>query len=586
MTSSPLGSRPAGWSALALISISFVLLSERTTAGFQVLPYVHIDYEHFYRLAQCQAQCTEKYGTVAYRRRLDGSTRAFFNVSNAQYGLCQAGCANARHSTKRAHSRSVADAFKDGQQFWLKAADLPPPQGQRRAGAGATTSASNSPSERSPIAALKLLCLRAASPPEGAVGYLDGFEALATALPHKVEFIAPVRYLVQWKQRVPLGKDGQFDETKWISAAIESDATFTVEGIQPGVHYRFMVTVIGVSGRMGAGVSSEWIEAPALGAGMTPNAMPMIITPQFNSDDNVSAVVSYRRSVETPSSRRSLPSTCSFHLRYMNVSQTVHTADFEMDESEGFLLTNLAFSADYEVQLLPRVVTASSSGNSVNIGSSSPAVLSLAAASTGRFRTIACADVFGPDSLQCEPEPVQDLDIQIRPENSTVWISWRPSVAFKHVLLYELRYESVANRSGECGLNENTQFLLANTTSAELIIPAASTQCEVEVHLTNFDTMGRTASITARFLFRAPHTPTSFGGIDASRIASNLWIVIVVPVVVIIALLLLLRFAAVGQRKLKKVVKPNGTPNSTNTASTTLRAPLVSKSKGTLPAAV
>ncbi|KAI6216902.1 hypothetical protein M3Y99_01794000 [Aphelenchoides fujianensis] len=559
MASSPPDSRGAGWLALILLSIFFVFLSERTATGFQVLPYVHIDYEHFYRLAQCQAQCTEKYGTVAYRRRLDGSTRAFFNVSSAQHRLCQAGCANARHSTKRAHSRSVADAFKDGQQFWLKAADLPPPQGQRRAGAGATISASNSPSERSPIAALKLLCLRAASPPagsEGAVGFLDGFEALATAIPHKVEFIAPVRYLIQWKQRVPREKDGQFDETKWITAAIEPDATFSVEGIQPGVHYRFMVTVIGVSGRMGAGVSSEWIEAPVLGAGMAANAMPIIITPQFNSDDNVSAVVSFRRSVETPSNRRSLPSTCSFHLRYMNV------------------------------QLLPRVVTASSNGNSVNIGGSSPAAPLLAAASTGRFRTIACADVFGPDSLQCEPEPVQDLDIQIRSENSTVWISWRPSVAFKHVLLYELRYESVANRSGECGLNENTQFLLANTTSAELVIPAGSTQCEVEVHLTNFDTMGRTASITARFLFRAPHTPTSFGGIDASRIASNLWIVIVVPVIVIVALLLLLRFAAVGQRKLKKVVKPNGTPNSTTTASTTLRAPLVSKSKGPLPAAV
>ncbi|KAI6206288.1 hypothetical protein M3Y94_00891700 [Aphelenchoides besseyi] len=554
------------WMRVYLLIATFFVLNQ-PTSGFQVLPYVHIDYEHYYRLSQCQAQCTEKYATVQHRRRLDGSTRASFNVSNSLYSQCQTGCANARLSTKRANSRSVSDAFKDGQLFWQKAAEPPPPVGQRR---GPTVSATSTVvTERSPISTLKLLCLKPASTsstPGDSVGYLDGYEALATAIPHKIEFLAPVRYLIQWKQRVPLGKESQFDETKWITAAIESDLTFTIEGIQPGVQYRFMITVIGTTGRLGNGVLSEWIEAPPLGSGMAAIAMPMIITPQYNSDDNVSAVVSFRRPIDAPANnaRRSIPPTCVYHLRFINVSQTVHTADFEMDESEGYLLTNLAFSTDYEVQLLPRLMTSNGpAGNSITIGNSAENRVVESTVSpvfTSRFKTISCSDVFGAGSLQCDPEPVQDLDIRISTENSTVLVSWRPSVEARHVLLYELRYEPVADYKGECGLDETTLYLTEKVTQIELTIPPDSTHCEVEVHLTNYDLRGREASITARFVYRAPVVPNTFGGFDTSDISSNLWIVVLVPVIIVIALVLLLRYASAGQRKLKKVVKPgNGT---------------------------
>lgn len=47
-----------GWRTAVVL----LLTCACSTTAFQVLPYVHIDYEHYYRLAQCQAQCTEKVG--------------------------------------------------------------------------------------------------------------------------------------------------------------------------------------------------------------------------------------------------------------------------------------------------------------------------------------------------------------------------------------------------------------------------------------------------------------------------------------------------------------------------------------------
>lgn len=60
---------------------------------------------------------------------------------------------------------------------------------------------------------------------------MDTYNALLSAQPHKLEFLAPVRYLIQWKQRIPLNSGGsissketqqqqRFDETKWITASV------------------------------------------------------------------------------------------------------------------------------------------------------------------------------------------------------------------------------------------------------------------------------------------------------------------------------------------------------------------------------
>ena len=68
------------------LSFSLILVSLfPSVTSFSALPYVHIDFGHFFRLAQCQAKCTEKFGELASRTLLDGTERRFFNVSNEQY---------------------------------------------------------------------------------------------------------------------------------------------------------------------------------------------------------------------------------------------------------------------------------------------------------------------------------------------------------------------------------------------------------------------------------------------------------------------------------------------------------------------
>ena len=100
----------------------------------------------------------------------------------------------------------------------------------------------------------------------------------------------PVRYIVQWKQRT--FALGFYDESQWITASvssirltyssllsllsprlsfhftstifqIESSSLFRVEGLIPGVQYRFMITVVGPNGRLGTPSTSDWIEATA-----------------------------------------------------------------------------------------------------------------------------------------------------------------------------------------------------------------------------------------------------------------------------------------------------------------------------------
>ncbi|KAI6190800.1 Fibronectin type-III domain-containing protein [Aphelenchoides bicaudatus] len=279
-------SRHRLWRLSITTPIVILFIISYQVESFQVLPYVNIDYEYYLKLGICQSQCTEKYGTVAYKRRLDGSTRSYFNTTNQHYNMCQLGCQNARSSMPNTRS-VVEDAFRDGQQFWLSGAQNIPNK--------KSTLSSTQNADRSPIASLKILCLRQSSSAQ-ANGFLDSYTALLSAQPHKVDFLAPARYLIQWKQRIPLGKnkDQRFDETKWITASIEPDLSFYAEGVQPGVQYRFMATVIMPSGRMGATVTSDWVEAPSLGAPIPSSPLPLVLTPQFNSDDNVSAVVSFR----------------------------------------------------------------------------------------------------------------------------------------------------------------------------------------------------------------------------------------------------------------------------------------------------
>ncbi|CAD5227780.1 unnamed protein product [Bursaphelenchus okinawaensis] len=563
-----------------------------STEAFQVLPYVHIDYEHYYRLAQCQAQCVEKYGFVAIKRRLDGSSRSYFNVSSSNYNMCELGCSHARMAAKKAIlSRSISDAFVDGQNFWHNAAE----SGQK----------SDKKQNQSPLSALKAFCAKpAATVPEN--GLMDSFEIMLTAVPKKLEFLAPAKILVQWKQRVPMSK-GNFEETKWITAAIESDLTFKAEAIQPGVQYKFMATVIAANGKIGSGVVSEWLEVPALGTLPSAFGIPLTITPQYNSDDNVSAVISFKQPQADPTKhnrhhRHTLGSTCSYQLRYANVTKDIFVRNFEMDESEGILLTNLAFNTGYSIEL----VAVPTQSGSLDIGTGSDIgthnglgtnhnmgiLTDMGVPSTGLtsqlagtpqfysnhpksshkadssaenlkksaysdFKTISCTDIFGAGSLQCEPEPVKDLQVKVNIENGTATVTWRPSAEQRHVLLYELRYVPLSERN-KCGIRETTLYLTAKTNTAEIPLSGAF-RCEVEVELTNFDLRGRDAKTSTTFTYEPSPELTLMNTIDETKakILRNLWLIILVPVVLICIMVLMVRFAHLGQRKLKQVAEKN-----------------------------
>lgn len=198
-----------------IIRLSFSCLLVFLTPSvisFSALPYVHIDFGHFFRLAQCQAKCTEKFGELTSRTLLDGTERRFFNVSNDeylsvsvcwlssdQYGFqCDRGCAHGRLLTKK-HTRSPMEtAYKDGQAFWLQ------------------SETDNGSNGQGPIEAVDILCLQPSG--ETTNGFLDSLTTrLGTKL--KSDFLAPARFIVQWKQMSVL-EGGQRLDTKWITGSV------------------------------------------------------------------------------------------------------------------------------------------------------------------------------------------------------------------------------------------------------------------------------------------------------------------------------------------------------------------------------
>ena len=78
-------------------------------------------------------------------------------------------------------------------------------------------------------------------------------------------------------------RGGISEETKWITASvsflliiplkslrvefkIEELPVMRVEQLQPGIFYQFLVTAVGPNGRLGKGVSSDWLQAPSIGS--------------------------------------------------------------------------------------------------------------------------------------------------------------------------------------------------------------------------------------------------------------------------------------------------------------------------------
>lgn len=102
-----------------------------------------------------------------------------------------------------------------------------------------------------------------------------------------------------------------FKNCKKYFFKIEELPIMKVEQLQPGIFYQFMITAVGPNGRLGKGVASEWLQAPSISStGLQPSMLktilsfdispfipfldaPLQIKSQFNSDDGISALVSW-----------------------------------------------------------------------------------------------------------------------------------------------------------------------------------------------------------------------------------------------------------------------------------------------------
>ncbi|KHJ89769.1 fibronectin type III domain protein [Oesophagostomum dentatum] len=412
-------------------------------SAFTVVPYIQIDYAHYFRLAQCQAKCMQKYGVPSSRVLLDGSIEEFLDSKNSACEACESGC----HQHRRYHGKAkgpkvpTKTAVDDGLKFWAESsADI--------AKVGSTI-----------VSSIQLLCQNPAMDEEFGESS-DGLIGISLLRPS-----GPTRFVVQWKQRTQAM--GYYDESQWITASVESDTLLKVKGLIPGVQYRFMVTAVGPSGRLGETVESTWAEISSSGIPRTPGAA-LSIRNGYNSDRGVTAHLEWPR---TPQD------SCHYKLQLSNSTMTIHT-DVTLDTSSSILLPNLEFDTDYTVTL-----TATSADKS----QASKAV-------TANFKSLQCKDVHGRGSLQCIPEPVTDLSVFLL-KNGTGLISWNPSADPENILFYQLVYHALSNENG-CQEQKETINIKSVATSA--VVDFTGYRCEYVVRLINYDLIGRDAAAETR----------------------------------------------------------------------------------------
>uniref|UniRef100_A0A7E4V7G0 Fibronectin type-III domain-containing protein n=1 Tax=Panagrellus redivivus TaxID=6233 RepID=A0A7E4V7G0_PANRE len=493
--------------------------------SFEVLPYVHIDFAFYFRLAQCQAKCTEKYGSVANRELLDGTERRFFNISSDEYQWCDRGCSHGRIFTKKQSrgASTTSTAFKDGQTFWLNSATDNGTQGA------------------SPIEAIDVICVNP-SMTDVDSGFVDSLSAKLVART-KPDFVAPIKYIVQWKQ-MTLIRGGVTDETKWITAAIEDSPLLVAEQLQPGIFYQFLITAVGPVGRLGAAVASDWLQAPSLATSAQPNT-GLSAKSQFNSDDGIGAMLSWPKIRSTPlstpvpsvlSAYKILPSLTSCHFQVLLFNSTSTWTDvFEKDDGNGYLLRNLAFSSDYSISIRTFVP-----GDSEVLSKIDKWPLQI------DYRSVSCQDVYGKGSLECDPEPVSHLSVLLHPKNASATINWRPAVDHAQILLYQLVYTPIPNKDGTCALDQTSVYLPATTTTTTILLPTTIYACNYEVKVVTYDLIGREALAAAVFRYEPP-TPIPFNGTYA-----QLWVV-AIPAAALLLLCALVNCAKCCHRRSKKI---------------------------------
>ncbi|EYC01929.1 hypothetical protein Y032_0103g3545 [Ancylostoma ceylanicum] len=415
----------------------------RATLAVTLLPYIQIDYAHYFRLAQCQAKCTQKYGVPTTRHLLDGSIQEHLDVRNSACKDCETGCGHHRRLHGRGPRGPAKSPMDDGLRFW------------------AESSADTAKTGSTLVSSVELLCQNPSLDEE----FGESSEGLLSILLLRPS--GATRFIIQWKHRI----QGlvAYEETQWITASVEPDTLFKVNGLVPGVQYRFMVTAVGPAGRLGETVASPWTE---ITTGPAPRAPVGALTLRngYNSDRGVTVHVEWPQTAQD---------SCYFRIQLSNSSVQINK-DVVLDSSSSILLPHLEFETDY----------------SVTVAATSADKAQTSKPLTANFKSLLCKDVHGQGSLQCAPEPVSNLAIVLRP-NGTGIISWKPSADPENILFYQLIYHALSNENG-CQQQQETINVRAAATSAIVDFPGE--RCEYVVRLVNYDLIGRDAVAEARVL--------------------------------------------------------------------------------------
>uniref|UniRef100_A0A0K0DEV3 Fibronectin type-III domain-containing protein n=1 Tax=Angiostrongylus cantonensis TaxID=6313 RepID=A0A0K0DEV3_ANGCA len=205
----------------------FVTLLQ-TVMTFTVLPYIQIDYAHYFRLAQCLAKCMQKYGVPSTHHLLDGSIEEFLDVRNKDAEACDSGCHQHRRVHRKGQLGLTMNSITDGQRFW------------------AESSAKSGLVGSTVISSVELICQNPSPDEEFGVS-AEGFVSVSLLRPS-----GAIRFIVQWKQRTQVM--GFYDESQWITSQwTHSRSTISIHG-----HDTMLTVKNGYNSDRGVTAQIEW----------------------------------------------------------------------------------------------------------------------------------------------------------------------------------------------------------------------------------------------------------------------------------------------------------------------------------------
>lgn len=356
-----------------------------------------------------------------------------------------------------------------------------------------------------------------------------------------------------------------------------------VEQLQPGVFYKFQITAVGPQGRLGKGVLSEWLSVPTTGdSSFEPSEYtslelqilvilvsdsPLNVRPGFNGDDGLSVLISWPSIVPSHSTRTPItdiglqllpqPTACKFHVLMEGKNRSTAVNEFfEKDESSGILLKELEYSIEYKLKVRTIVTDDGASPRGLET----------------EFRSLSCAEVHGRGSLECDPEPVENLTVVLQ-SNSKALVYWDHAVDPVNVLIYQLTYsaldEECGDFQGSVYVNPVSYFgilrynrhisdklinpLFQERTNTTINLPLLK-ECDFEVELTAFDAFGREAVASTSFRLAA-----------SSQALPALWVVLG-PGAVLLLLCAIIHCARCccrrgSRKKVGELVKKRGPEN-------------------------